>query len=85
MRAITYKTLRHNLEATLNQVCDDRAPVVVARDDQPAVVLMSLEDYEALEETAYLLRSPANAKRLSEAIDALDAGKGLRRKIKLSK
>jgi antitoxin YefM len=44
--------------------------------------MLSLEDYEALQETAYLLRSPANAKRLMDAIEELNQGKGLKKEAK---
>jgi antitoxin YefM len=54
------------------------------RNRDQAVVMLSLAEYEALQETAYLLRSPANAKRLLGSMDALKRGKGLRRKIKLN-
>ena len=54
----------------------ERAGVIVTRQGKPSVVILSLEDYEALTETADLLRSPANARRLLDAIDELNAGKG---------
>ena len=60
------------------------APVVITRKRDQAVVMLSLEDYEALEETAYLLRSPANARRLLEAIESLARGKGRERRIHLA-
>ena len=64
MKAITYTAARENLASTMDQVCLDRDPVIITRKREQSVVMISLEDYEALEETAYLLRSPANAKRL---------------------
>ncbi len=85
METISYTAARENLAATMNRVCEDHAPVVITRNRDQAVVMMSLADYEALEETAYLLRSPANAKRLFAAIKALDAGKGVVRKINVNK
>jgi len=60
----------------MQQVCDDHTPVIITRTNQNAVVMMSLDDYEALEETAYLLRSPKNARRLFESIAELQAGGG---------
>ena len=60
----------------MDQVCRDRAPVVITRDRDQAVVMMSLDDYEELEETAHLLRSPTNARRLLAAIQSLESGKG---------
>jgi antitoxin YefM len=60
----------------MNRVCDAHEPIIITRNGEQAVVMMSLEDYKALEETAYLLRSPKNARRLLESIASLEAGKG---------
>ena len=77
MKAMTYTAARENLASTMNQVCDDHDPVIITTKRNQAVVMMSLEDYEALEATAYLLRSPENAKRLSEGIAQLERGEGV--------
>jgi len=61
----------------MNSVCDDHNPVIITRKRNQAVVMLSLEDYESLAETAYLFRSPANAKRLNDAIDSLERGEGI--------
>lgn len=84
MKAITYTAARESLAATMNKVCSDRAPVVITRKRDQSVVMLSLEDYESLEETAYLLRSPANARRLLAAIKSLAKGKGKKRRIDLA-
>lgn len=76
MEAITYTTARQNLAKTMEKVCRDRAPMIVTRKSSGSVVIMSLEDFEALEETAYLLRSPKNTRRLIESIVQLENGKG---------
>ena len=76
MKAITYTLARQNLARTMDKVCDDRSPIIVTRKSSNSVVIMSLEDYESLEETAYLLRSPKNTKRLLESIAQLENGKG---------
>ena len=81
MRAITYTSARNNLAGTMKKVCDDHAPIIVTRKNNEAVILMSLEDYEALTETAYLMQSPKNAKRLIESIEELNSGKGQEREI----
>ncbi len=81
MRAITYTSARNNLASTMKKVCDDHDPIIVTRKNNEAVILMSLEDYEALNETAYLLQSPENAKRLIDSIKELNAGKGQEREI----
>ena len=85
MEAISYTAARQNLAATMDKVCQDHAPVIITRNRDQAVVMLSLEDYKALEETAYLLRSPANAKRLLESIDEVERGKIQVRKLKLQK
>jgi antitoxin YefM len=83
MKSITYTVARENLASTINRVCEDQMPVVITRNRDQAVVMLSLSEYESLQETAYLLRSPTNAKRLLGAVDALKRGKGIKRKIKL--
>lgn len=74
MNTITYSAIRSNLAETMEKVCDDHAPVIITRKAAKPVVMMSLDDYEALEETAYLLRSPKNLRRLVESIAQLEAG-----------
>lgn len=81
MRTLTYTAARENLAQTMQQVCEDHDAVVITRRRDQAVVMMSLEAYESLEETAYLLRSPRNAQRLREAVDQLRAGRGLEREL----
>ncbi len=81
MRAISYTSARENLAATMDQVCSDRAPIVITRKRNQSVVLLSLEDYEALEETAYLLRVPANVRRLQAAIESLECGRVLEKEL----
>jgi antitoxin YefM len=76
MDAIPYSRLRSNLASEMDRVCADHAPIIVTRKASASVVMISLEDYEALEETAYLLRSPRNARRLLESIAELEAGGG---------
>jgi len=81
MDAITYTAARQHLAKTMEKVCRDHAPVIITRKSENSVVMMSLEDYEALEETAYLLRSPKNAKRLIESIAQLETGKGTEKEL----
>ena len=76
MDAITYSAARANLADTMDRVCDDHEPIIITRNGEQAVVMMSLEDFKALEETSYLLRSPKNARRLLESIASLESGKG---------
>lgn len=83
MNAISYTAARENLASTMDRVCADHSPVIITRNRDQSVVMLSLEDYESLEETAYLMRSPANAKRLLEGIEALENGQGLVREVNL--
>ena len=73
-QSITYTEARQNLAETMNRVCDHHEPVIITRQKSPSVVLMSLEDYNAIMETAHLLRSPANAARLRDALQAAESG-----------
>lgn len=83
MQAISYTAARENLASTMDKVCNDHAPVVITRNRDQSVVMLSLEDFGSLEETAYLMRSPGNAKRLLEAIHALESGNGISHSIEL--
>jgi len=69
---ISYTQLRNRLAKTLDKVTQDRAPVLITRQKGKAAVLMSMEDYAALEETAFLLRSPKNAVRLRAAREQVE-------------
>ena len=77
MKALSYTALRNTLAKTMEKVCDDHEPIVITRKNERAVVMLSLEDYESLEATTYLLRSPKNVKRLLESISQLEEGQGL--------
>lgn len=81
MDAITYTAARANLANTMDRVCNDHEALIITRNGEQSVVMLSLEDYKALEETAYLLRTPANAKRLLSAIAQLNAGQGAERTL----
>ena len=81
MKAITYTAARESLASTMDRVCMDHDPVIITRNRDQAVVMISLEDYESLEETAYLLRSPANARRLLDSISDLKESSGITKSI----
>jgi antitoxin YefM len=81
MQAVTYTEARSNFAAMLDKVNADHAPVLITRQRGKPAVLISLEDFSAWEETAYLLRSPENARRLSSAIDQLNQGHFVARDI----
>ena len=81
MDSISYTSARSNLAKTMEQVCNDHAPIAITRKGEGAVVMISMADYQSLEETAYLLRSPKNARRLIEAVAELEKGKGQERDL----
>ncbi len=76
MKTMTYSESRAKYAETLNSVVEDREEVVITRAGHDPVVIVSLDDYESLKETAYLLRSPENARRLLASIDRLETGRG---------
>jgi antitoxin YefM len=81
MKAISYTAARANLAKTMKKVSEDHDPVIITRKSNEAVVMISLEDYESLNETAYLLQNPKNAMRLIESIEELEAGRGKERDL----
>jgi antitoxin YefM len=78
---MTYSESRARYAETLTSVVEDREEVIITRAGHEPVVIVSLEDYQALKETAYLLRSPENARRLLTAIDRLENGGGVVRDL----
>ena len=82
MDVITYTAARSRLTKLLEQVNADGAPVLITRQRGKPAVLISLDEYAALDETAHLLRSRKNAARLASALRGLDAGRGVRRKLR---
>jgi antitoxin YefM len=81
MNALTYTSLRGNLAKTMKKVCEDHDPVLITRKKSEAIVMLSLEDFESMCETSYLLQSPKNAERLLASIEELNAGKGVEREL----
>jgi antitoxin YefM len=73
---MTYAEFRTDSSVVLDAGVDDRDEVVITRPGREPVVILSLADYESLKETAYLLHSPENARRLLGAIDRLESGGG---------
>ena len=85
MTVVTYSQLRQRLAAVMDQVCDSASPVIVTRQNARSVVMLSLEEYESMEETLHLLRSPRNAERLVRSIARrrrqIDRGRASRVKL----
>jgi len=79
MEALSYTKVRNQLSTVMNQVCQDHDPIIITRQKHPSVVVMSLEDYNALAETAYLLQSPKNAERLNQAISDYKSNKNYKK------
>lgn len=81
MNVMTYTSARQNLAKTMEYVCDDHAPVIITSKNARSVVMISLDDYNAMEETAYLSRSPKNAERLMQAINEIETSGGQEREL----
>lgn len=81
MKTMSYTESRARYAEVLDSVTDDREEVVITRAGHEPVVIVSLADYESLRETAYLMRSPANARRLLDAVERLEAGRGQAREL----
>jgi antitoxin YefM len=81
MKTMSYSESRARYAEVLDSVVDDREEVVITRAGHEPVVIVSLEDYESLKETAYLLRSPENARRLLASIESLESGEGIVRDL----
>ena len=81
MDTISYSAFRSNLASTLDKVNNDHKPVIITRQNGKPAVVISLEDFQAYEETAYLMASPKNANRLSQAIAEVEAGKALQHEL----
>ena len=81
MNVLTYSDARANLKDVMDRVVQDRTQVVVTRQKAEAVVLVSLEDWNAIEETLHLLSTTKNAERLRSSIRQLDEAKGSEREL----
>jgi len=81
MKSISYTEAREKLAQTIKTVCRDHDPVIITRKRSDSVVMISLDDYESLIETSYLIKSPKNARRLLESIRELEEGKGVEKKL----
>ena len=81
MDVVSYSRARQNLARLMDKVSDDRAPLIVTRRGGRSVVVLALEEYQGMEETIHLMRSPANARRLLSSIRSLDRGLGTERAL----
>ncbi len=77
MQTISYSTFRSNLSSVMDSVNEDHKPVLITRQNGKPAIVISVEDFESYQETAYLMQSPKNAQRLNEAMADIEAGKTL--------
>jgi antitoxin YefM len=80
MQAVNFKDITTNFSRLIDKISDDHEPLIVTGENQKAVVIMSLEDFNAWQETEYLTRSPANARDLLQAVEEINQRKNLLRK-----
>lgn len=81
MEIVSYSETRANLKAIMDRVVNDHVPIAITRQRGKPVVMIDLDDWNAMQETMYLMSTPNNAKRLMESIAELDAGKGVVREL----
>ena len=81
MDVLTCSDARANLKSTLDRVTRDQEEIVIARRNGDSVVLVSLADWNAIQETLHLLSTPENARALRDSIAQLDAGQGAARTL----
>jgi antitoxin YefM len=81
MDVISYSETRERLREVMDRVVENHQPIVISRQKSESVVMVSLADWHAIEETLHLLSTPANAQRLKSAIAELNAGGGTERKL----
>jgi antitoxin YefM len=81
MEIVTYSETRANLKAIMDRVVNDHTPIAITRQRGKPVVMIDLDDWNAMQETMYLLSRPNNATRLMGAVERLNAGKGQEREL----
>ncbi|WP_041700320.1 type II toxin-antitoxin system Phd/YefM family antitoxin [Thalassoporum mexicanum] len=81
MDSMTYASFKENLASALDKVNDDHAPILITRPNGKSAVVMSVEDFDGYEETAYLMASPKNAERLLKSLAEVKAGKVVQRDL----
>ena len=69
MTTLSYTNARNNLASVMKQATDDREPITITRNGHEPVVVLSMEEFESMEETLHLLSSPANAERIRQGLE----------------
>ncbi len=78
MKTANFTELRRNLQAYLDSVIDDSETVIISRDGGAAVVMLSLEEYNAMKETEYIMQSPATMAAIRKGMEDADSGRVVR-------
>jgi len=81
MQTATFSTTRQNLASTMDYVIFNHSPITITRQNKEPIVMISLQDFKSMEETAYLMQSLNNASRLNQSIDELENGRGTQREL----
>lgn len=81
MDTLSYSAFRNQLAGVLDKVNDDHKPVMITRQNGKPAIVMSVEDFHAYEETAYLMASPKNAERLNDAIEEVESGRTINKEL----
>lgn len=81
MNILTFSEARASLKSVMDDVCNDHTPTVITRVSGEHVVMLSLADFNSMEETMHLLGSPKNASRLMESVAQIKAGKAQAREL----
>lgn len=84
MHVLTFSQARADLKQTMDDVCRDHEPAVITRQRGEPVVMISLDDYNGMRETMYLMGSSANAKRLRSSIAQLRSGKAITKELTIN-
>ncbi|HUW46380.1 MAG TPA: type II toxin-antitoxin system prevent-host-death family antitoxin [Dehalococcoidia bacterium] len=81
MDAVSYSALRQNLKSYMDKVYNDHDPLIITRKNNENLVLVSIDEYNSLIETSYLLSNEANADHLKKSIDQYNSGKARKREL----
>lgn len=78
MKTVNFTELRKNLRSYLDGVINDTDTVVISRENGTAAVIISMDEYNAIKETEYIMQSPATMEAIRRASDELDRGESVR-------
>ena len=81
MDAVSYSDLRQNLKSYMDKVFSDHDPLIITRKNNENLVLISIDEYNSLMETSYLLSNEANAEHLKKSIAQYTTGKAKKREL----